>query len=76
MVFFVFTHDRYAAETTESIHLDFQCGEEGSFYVTFIPRRAGMHNLAIKWQNHHVEGSPFRIKVGILYVPEQHHDFR
>ena len=54
---------RYAAESTETIHLDIQCGEEGSFYVTFVPKRAGMHNLAIKWQNHHVEGSPFRIKV-------------
>ena len=63
---------RYVAETvSEMIHLDFQCGEEGSFYVTFVPRRAGMHNVSIKWQNHHVDGSPYRVKVfffSLVYI--------
>jgi hypothetical protein len=54
---------RYDAETTEPIYFDIQCGEEGTFYVTFVPRMAGMHAVAVKWQNHHVENSPFRIKV-------------
>ncbi|KAL4223275.1 hypothetical protein ACF0H5_016747 [Mactra antiquata] len=53
---------RYGS-TGEMIYLDVQCGEEGTFYVTFVPTRAGMHAVAVKWQNHHVENSPFRIKV-------------
>ncbi|XP_045172625.2 uncharacterized protein LOC123534440 [Mercenaria mercenaria] len=54
---------RYETEATEPIYFDIQCGEEGTFYVTFVPRMAGMHAVAVKWQNHHVENSPFRIKV-------------
>lgn len=49
----------------ENVNMDIQCGEEGTFYVTFVPKRAGMHTVAVKWQNHHVENSPFRIKVSL-----------
>jgi len=56
---------RYAVGSVEceALYLDVQCGEEGTFYVTYVPKRAGMHTVSVKWQNHHVENSPFRIKV-------------
>lgn len=56
---------RYENGSSEPIYFDIQCGEEGTFYVTFVPQTAGMHTVAVKWQNHHVENSPFRIKVSI-----------
>ncbi|KAL3884379.1 hypothetical protein ACJMK2_024524 [Sinanodonta woodiana] len=46
-----------------SLMMDIQSGEEGTFFVTFIPHRAGIHTVTVKWQNYHVEGSPFRAKV-------------
>lgn len=62
------SHYNFGTLTSEDIVMDVTCGEEGTFYVTFIPKRAGMHTVSVKWQNHHVENSPFRVKVSrIVY---------
>ncbi|KAK3596252.1 hypothetical protein CHS0354_034496 [Potamilus streckersoni] len=56
-------HEFDANAMVGSFMMDIQSGEEGTFFVTFIPHRAGIHTVTVKWQNFHVEGSPFRVKV-------------
>lgn len=39
------------------------CSKEGSFAMSFTPVSAGIHTLSIRWQDKHVDGSPFKVKV-------------
>ncbi|VDH93154.1 Hypothetical predicted protein [Mytilus galloprovincialis] len=39
------------------------CSSEGCFAMSFTPVSAGIHTLSLRWQDKHVEGSPFKIKV-------------
>lgn len=39
------------------------CSKEGSFVMSFVPVSAGIHTLSIRWQEKHVDGSPFKVKV-------------
>ncbi|XP_062606565.1 uncharacterized protein LOC134268341 [Saccostrea cucullata] len=40
-----------------------QCTGEGTFLMTYLPISTGIHTVSIKWQNFHIEGSPFKVKV-------------
>ncbi|XP_052084795.1 serine-rich adhesin for platelets-like [Mytilus californianus] len=39
------------------------CSNEGCFAMSFTPVSAGIHTLSLRWQEKHVEGSPFKVKV-------------
>lgn len=39
------------------------CSKEGCFAMSFTPVSAGIHTLSIRWQDKHVDGSPFKVKV-------------
>ncbi|XP_063437310.1 serine-rich adhesin for platelets-like [Mytilus trossulus] len=39
------------------------CSSEGCFAMSFTPVSAGIHTLSLRWQDKHVDGSPFKIKV-------------
>nr|XP_022303156.1 uncharacterized protein LOC111110820 isoform X2 [Crassostrea virginica] len=40
-----------------------QCTGKDTFLMTYLPISTGIHTISIKWQNMHIEGSPFKIKV-------------
>lgn len=40
-----------------------QCTGDGAFLMTYLPISTGIHTISIKWQNAHIEGSPFKVKV-------------
>lgn len=40
-----------------------QCTGDGAFLMTYLPISTGIHTISIKWQNVHIEGSPFKVKV-------------
>ena len=46
------------------VPFDCQCGGEGRFLVTYIPRSPGTYFISVKSHDAHIEGSPFEVKVG------------
>ncbi|XP_037087159.1 filamin-A-like [Pollicipes pollicipes] len=38
--------------------------DEDTYSVRFLPKENGIHQLHVKWNNVHVPGSPFRLKIG------------
>lgn len=40
-----------------------QCTGEGTFQMTYLPISTGIHTVSIKWQNLHINGSPFKVKI-------------
>lgn len=38
--------------------------DEDTYSVRFLPKENGVHQLHVKWNNVHVPGSPFRLKIG------------
>ena len=47
----------------DAIAFQFLCNGESTFLISYKPVSAGIHTLSIRWQNIHIEGSPFRVKV-------------
>ncbi|XP_078393717.1 filamin-B-like [Cetorhinus maximus] len=41
-------------------------GEKNTYSIRFVPTEMGIHTVSVKYQNQHVQGSPFQFTVGPL----------
>ncbi|XP_061180776.1 uncharacterized protein LOC133189418 [Saccostrea echinata] len=51
------------SSTVSVIPFNCQCTGERTFLMTYLPISTGIHTVSIKWQNLHIDGSPFKVKV-------------
>lgn len=45
---------------------DIMEGENNTCCIRFVPTETGVHTVSVKYQGHHVPGSPFQFTVGPL----------
>lgn len=64
----------HLSATVEGLKHDVVVGirdnHDGTYTLTYTPPTAGAYVLAIKWDEKHVEGSPFKVTVENRAVPE------